>query len=926
MPVYYNEKTIIPAPFADVSSSKNRTGDSRQISSQYSISLKGSILPFFSGIFDSSSENVKGSFISDEALTQILRKQDEIRTLFAEDGKILEIQGWDGAPPEKFLPIIESINFGEGIWVNRCEYTITMTATRLIGEDGEVPDYAVFTGFDQWRLSEANNGYAMSNNGDGSAEITQTIASKGALAFDENSPGDLYQDKLPWQQASGWCEYTYSEDIDADYAPILEKCLPGYEVIDNKVSRNVDYLNGNYSIERGWLVSNTGVYIVGKSSTEDEEREKQEQGLNLNFDVQGLGFTSPVQYGNATTYWSDKSITTKGEKIEQIKEEFSDIGADSGSWYFSSFSEAANREAGSLANSLVLIGSSGVFHTYSIDTDTNWIDLPERTLSVNGSINGIGDTSSLKLTSALDYYQTIDFESITENVRNIEFGSGDIYLQTQSLSTNNDTGEVSYTRGYTNFDISYKDVWTVDEAQVETGGGNTISMNGQITGLDTDKNIRWANVYSAFNSIFTSDVEIWGSKVVAVIGSSAPTYASVKTRTFNYDNVVGTISYSYEWDTVPNSSGEIDYTIDPAYDSDTNTWTVTTNGTVRGAGNTSDEKLTNAFTILPHENEAWQHTYDKVMSKLHINAKAEDKPQIALLPNQRSLISRNFSTDEKQGVVTFTFSWTTGEESIGYTVESNNSYTWDEETAIETVSVTGTIKAYNNTTKTISENLDSGWDFVFNGGDPTCPSSVYALRHQSYFLDQANTAEQLPTNYPISSGPSPSEVLSFNRLATLTSSSRKRNDKTGDINYSFEFSYRAWPYALPLWFTDVTIGFNKTKSVDKWVRKEIIGKRTGPVHQLVNSRNATSFSFSTGISTSKRKADQFGSALIIMMEEYTEYIMRMAFLGMSGYTLFNYSSDDPAQNCYLADDSFNDDIVNGSVSRSATIYMFDILE
>lgn len=926
MPVYYDQKTIIPAPFASINNSKNRVGDSRQISNQYSITLTGSILPFFSGIFDSSSENVKGSFINDEALAKILEKQNEVRNLFAEDGKLLEIQGWDGSQPEKFLPIIESIDFGEGNWVNICNYTITMTATRLIGKDGEVPDYSVFTSFDKWRLSSANDNYSMSNNGDGSAEITRSINAKGILAFDENSPGNLYQNLFPWQQASGWCEYTDHQDVDVTYSGVVESCLPGFKVIDTKVSKNVDYLNGDYSIERGWLVSNTGVYIVGKSSTEDEEREKQEQGLNLDFEIQGLGFTSPVQYDNATAYWTERSIDTKDAKIDHIKSEFSDVGADSGGYFFSSFSEAANREGGSIANNLVLTGASGVYHTYTINADTNWIDLPDRSLSVNGSVTGTGDTSILKLGSALDYYQTIDFESLTENVRNIEFGSGDIYLQSQSLGTNNDTGEVTYTRTYTNFDIGYKDVWTVNEEQTEVGGGNTISLDGTITGLASDKNVRWADVYTAFNSIFTSDADIWNNKVVFILGSNAPQFASVTTRTFNYDNIVGTISYAYNWDTVPNSSGEIDYTIDPSYDVATDTWTVTTNGTVRGAGNTSNEKLENALTILPHENEAWQHTYDTVVSKLHLNAQNEDDPKIIALPNQRSLVSRNFSTSETEGLVTFTFTWNTGEDTTGYTVESNNSYSWSEQDATETVSVNGTIKGYKTGDKTKEENLDSGWDFVFNGGDPICPNSVYALRHQSYFPDQANTAEQLPTYYPISSGPTPSAVLSFNRLATLESSSMERNDKTGEISYSFEFAYRAWPYGLPLWFTNVSISFNKTKSIDKWVRKEIIGKRTGPVHQLINSRNATAFAFSVTINTSKRKSDQFGAAIIKLLEEYTEFIMRMTFLDNSGYAEFNYSSDDPNQNCYLSADNFSEDIINGSVTRNATIYMFDILE
>lgn len=926
MPIYYNNKTIIPCPIASISQRKNRVGDNRQISVEYNINLSGTILPFYSGVFNDSSENIKGAFVEDEALAQILQKQNELREIFSEDGKLLEIQGWDGSPPEKFIPIIESIDFSEGQWVNTCEYTINMVATRLISRDGESPDYAIFDDFGDYRISQANDEYAMQNNGDGSAEVTRTITANGALSYSDDGTGSLYNGILPWQQASGWCESVYTENIESWYGTILDSCLPNYEVIDTKVSKNVSSLDGSYTIERGWLISNTGVYITGKASTESEEKEQNETALSLAFDVQGLGFTSPVRSDNAATYWSDKSITTKDEKIEQIKSEFSDIGADGGGYYFSSYSEVINREAGSINNALELVGTSGVFHSYNISANTEWINLPNRSIDINGSINGTGDNVEEKLESALDYYQTIDFNSIVTNVKDIEFGEGDIYLQTQSLSTNNESGEVNYTRTYTNYPLPYKDTWTIERTQSETGDGDTITLSGEIIGLDPDKSTRWTDVYSYFQDTFTTDQAIWTLKVASVLGNSVPTFAFGNTRTFSYNDVEGTISYSYSFDTVDDSSGQIDYSIDTSYNVATDTWTITTNGTVRGAGNTSSEKVESAFNILPHENEVWQYTYNVVVSKLDDNSTADDQHRITEIQNSRLLISRNFSTNDNEGIITFTYVWNTGEENTGYSVKSTSNYSWDEATAIETVTVNGTITAYPNVGQTIKEALDAGWEFVYNSGNPDCPSSIYAARHQTYFGNKDNISEQFSSTYPISAISSPSSVLSFNRSATLNNSSYSLDEQNGVINYTFEFAYRAWRYNLPLWLTNVSISFNKVKSVDKFVRQEIIGKRTGPVHQLINSRNATAFSFSVTLGTSKRKADQFGGFLYEMLEEYTEYVMRKTFLENSGYSDFNYSIEQSSQNCYLEGDSFDIDVINGSVTRSATIYMLDILD
>jgi hypothetical protein len=123
----------------------------------------------------------------------------------------------------------------------------------------------------------------------------------------------------------------------------------------------------------------------------------------------------------------------------------------------------------------------------------------------------------------------------------------------------------------------------------------------------------------------------------------------------------------------------------------------------------------------------------------------------------------------------------------------------------------------------------------------------------------------------------------------------------------------------------MSVNFNKIKPIDLWEQRRIVGKRTGPIHQDLTSKSHQGFSISITLSTTKRKADQFGKYLSKILEEYTEYLIRMVFLDRSGYSAFNYSSDSSEQNCYLTRDEFPDDIINGSVTRNVEIVMLDLL-
>jgi len=269
MGVKYNGKYIVPAPFASIDTSKTQIDDGRQLGLTYNVTLNGTIISTFSDLSDNTTVT-KDAYVSDEALALIIGKQNALRSHLSVDGHELELEGIDDAGSIMFYPTITDISFGEGNWNQLCEYTITMTSK--IATDGTDILSEQSGEFASHYLESVRDEYAMDNNEDGSATVTRTISSKGSIVYDPDSPGQLLGSLYPWQRASGWVRGEDSNNIETWYSGVIDTVLPGWNVIDTRVNADVNPLGGEYTIERGWIISNTGVYVTTKSSNEKEDR------------------------------------------------------------------------------------------------------------------------------------------------------------------------------------------------------------------------------------------------------------------------------------------------------------------------------------------------------------------------------------------------------------------------------------------------------------------------------------------------------------------------------------------------------------------------------------------------------------------------------------------------------------------------------
>ena len=147
--VYYNTDPsyIRPVPLVSIAETpvRNKSG---KFSTQYTITLNGTLIshtgsPVYDPEDDFSGNGPNSHFATNSALPDsysvpsakhsqsIFSKQKDIRELFRKDHQKIEICGYDGTVIHTSYPVVDSINFEEGTYVDTCNFTVTLTAYSL---------------------------------------------------------------------------------------------------------------------------------------------------------------------------------------------------------------------------------------------------------------------------------------------------------------------------------------------------------------------------------------------------------------------------------------------------------------------------------------------------------------------------------------------------------------------------------------------------------------------------------------------------------------------------------------------------------------------------------------------------------------------------------------------------------------------------
>lgn len=297
MPTIYDSNKIIPSPLMSINKVYQTSQDGTKLGSLFEIKLVGKITAFKGSPDSNGTFWTAADYPPDETLTQderlkaILKKQEALRKLFSDEGKLLEIQPWDGSAPIKCNPRVKSIEFSEAIWFEVCDYVITLEADLIYGPinpDGEDIE------FDDKIAEAAENWQIEASDVIGQYRLTHNISAKGKRFYDEM--GDLV--KPAWQHAQNYVQNSIGLGLD-DSRLIASGVLNLYVVYGayNYVrGETVNELDGTYAVTESWII-NSGSYYEQFTITARTAEDNAITTVNVDGTIFGLETRNNVDYG-----------------------------------------------------------------------------------------------------------------------------------------------------------------------------------------------------------------------------------------------------------------------------------------------------------------------------------------------------------------------------------------------------------------------------------------------------------------------------------------------------------------------------------------------------------------------------------------------------------------------------------------------------
>src|SRR5690242_19946979 len=126
---------LIPAPTVSIQKQYARDEAGRKLYAENLFTLTGTIVNVGT---DQDSPGAQNETIGDSpTMEDILSEQKRIRNLFSKDGGRLEIETPGGGGPNTIdaYCTVDSLNFDQSIWVNKCTYTVVLRTKNLPLED-----------------------------------------------------------------------------------------------------------------------------------------------------------------------------------------------------------------------------------------------------------------------------------------------------------------------------------------------------------------------------------------------------------------------------------------------------------------------------------------------------------------------------------------------------------------------------------------------------------------------------------------------------------------------------------------------------------------------------------------------------------------------------------------------------------------------
>lgn len=250
--VIYNGYKIIPAPLVAITKEYTRFQNTEKLGVQFVITLTGKVLPCKGGLYTGSGYPADTS--STDKFEDVMKKLDALRHLFKEDGKTLEIQTDSGGTPLRCYPVVRSVTFPEGIWVDIADYTIVLETSCILGLNSDDDDSGLAQHLteasEEWILELSDQPVA-----DGiphSFKLQHSISAAGISTYSS----DPVQAPLPGiTYAREWVQPKMGISNDILYGSGNFALSGTYLAYNHLLNETINEYAGRYSITETWLVS-----------------------------------------------------------------------------------------------------------------------------------------------------------------------------------------------------------------------------------------------------------------------------------------------------------------------------------------------------------------------------------------------------------------------------------------------------------------------------------------------------------------------------------------------------------------------------------------------------------------------------------------------------------------------------------------------
>jgi hypothetical protein len=510
-----DQKTYCFSPVPLLAESKEflKTGAGEVLSITHTLNFTGTLLPSnpaLSGVPDLST-----------CISLLSRKRKQMCEALSEDYGDLLVVDASGYPIISTKPRVLSLDFDEGVLVQQSPYSLSFEYDEILATGTPVRGYD-----ESWEFGQNEND---------TLTVTHNISAEGirdtTLGIEPHLVAkDFVLSRLGYDASNSFAMRT------PYVASLLDiSTLTAY----NKVfSESVDITAGSYSVTETWTAA-SGNFLDDRSISNSFARD--EEGVffetqTINGTVQGYGDTTFERLQNA----EDGFDTFVAPQIG-----FNDsVGVESKE-------KNSNRIAGTVGYSIVRVPDSGgqpdlIGKTISRSIERNEDGSVTQSVTTTAAVR---QSSASGIQLAIDYCFANNFPlDSTEPIFDASLSGNLVSVSTQRSELEK---SFSLTRVYTDqTTANYTESYEIEVSQALDTSQVSISIQGVIQGLGAESTTKSIDRFLSASGAYFSVVEpLISTRVANVVPADSCVSSDPLTKTIGYNELVGTISYSQNFET-----------------------------------------------------------------------------------------------------------------------------------------------------------------------------------------------------------------------------------------------------------------------------------------------------------------------------------------------------------------------------------------